>query len=87
LPAQHGIDLEVASEAPEFAQKVLALMDSARASRMGNHARVRVLSDCAWPASYVRLDLLLEPESAPPRAVGRALATPAPTMAASWTSL
>jgi len=77
LCAQRGVEVEVASEAPEFAQKVLALMDPERASRMGTLARNRVLDDCAWPASYALLDELLERDSTPPRATGRALATPA----------
>ena len=84
LAAQRGVELEVASEAPEFAQRVLALMDPERASWMGNLARVRVLNDCAWPASYALLDELLERDSVSPMATGRALATNArPMLAAS----
>ena len=60
LSAQRGIELEVASEAPVFAQKVLALMDPERALRMGSLARNRVLADFAWQASYALLDDLLE---------------------------
>jgi hypothetical protein len=75
LSAEHGVEIEVASEAPEFAQKVLALMDPERASRMGNLARVRVLSECAWPASYALLDELLERDCARPRSAVRAPAT------------
>ena len=84
LSAQRGTELEVASEAPAFAEKVLMLMDPERALRMGSLARARVLVDCAWPASYALLDELLERARASPVAAGRALAASTrPTLAAS----
>jgi len=73
LSARHGIEIDVATEAPAFAQKVLALMDPARASRMGELARAHVLADCAWPASYALLDELLERNGASTNAAGRGL--------------
>jgi hypothetical protein len=57
---RHGVELEVASEPHEFAAKVLALMDSALAERMGGLARSRILSAYGWPASLNQLDELLE---------------------------
>jgi sugar transferase (PEP-CTERM/EpsH1 system associated) len=84
LSAQRGVELEVASEAPAFAEKVLALMDPERASRMGSLARNRALADCSWSASYARLDELLERDSMSPAATGRVLAADAsPMLAAS----
>ncbi len=84
LSAHRDVELGVASEAPEFAQKVLALLDPERASAMGKQARARVLNDCAWPASYALLDELLECTGASPILAGRALATNArPLVAAS----
>ena len=74
MSARAGVELEAASDAPEFAQKVLALMDPERASRMGAGARARVLGDYAWPACYARLDELLERDSMAPRVAGHALA-------------
>jgi polysaccharide biosynthesis protein PslH len=68
LSVRQGIELEVASDAQEFATKVLALLDPVRAQRMGSHARSRVLSDYAWSASLNLLDELLEQGSGAPRA-------------------
>jgi glycosyltransferase involved in cell wall biosynthesis len=65
----------MASDAAEFAGKVLLLMDPERARRMGADARARVLRDYAWSASYARLDDLLERDRAAPRAAVRALAS------------
>ena len=82
LSAQRGVEIEVASEARAFAEKVLALMDPERALRMGSLARDRVLKDCAWSASYALLDELLERAS--PGATGCALAAETrPLLAAS----
>jgi sugar transferase (PEP-CTERM/EpsH1 system associated) len=75
LSAQRGVELEVASEPLEFAERVLALMDPERALRMGTLARSSVLSDCSWPASYAKLDELLDCDGVPPAATGRALTT------------
>lgn len=84
LSAQRGVEIEVASEAPAFAEKVLALMDPERALRMGSLARDRVLKDCAWSASYALLDQLLERDRASPAATECALAADArPLLAAS----
>jgi len=68
MAASVSVELEAASDASEFAEKVLALMqDPERASRMGALARARVLRDYIWPASYARLDALLERDAAAPR--------------------
>ena len=75
MSAREGVELEAASDAPGFAEKVLALMDPGRASRMGAEARSRVLRDYTWPASYARLDALLERDSAAPRAASRVSAS------------
>jgi sugar transferase (PEP-CTERM/EpsH1 system associated) len=82
LSAKHGVEIEVASAAPEFVQKVLALMDPERARQMGILARDRVLADCSWPASYARLDELLERDSVSPAATGPVLSTNARAMLA-----
>lgn len=68
LSVRQGIELEVASDAQEFATKVLALLDPVRAQRMGSLARSRVLRDYAWSASLNLLDELLEQGGATPRA-------------------
>ena len=68
LSVRQGVELEVASEAHEFASKVLALMDPVRGGRMGNLARSRVLKDYAWPASLNLLDALLEQGNGTPQA-------------------
>jgi sugar transferase (PEP-CTERM/EpsH1 system associated) len=61
MAARVGVELETASDASEFTERVLALMlDPERASRMGALARSRVLEDYIWPASYARLDALLD---------------------------
>lgn len=59
LAARPGVEFEVASTAPAFAEKVLMLMDPEKALRMGTLARIRVLSDYAWHASHALLDDLL----------------------------
>jgi sugar transferase (PEP-CTERM/EpsH1 system associated) len=64
LSVRQGVELEVASDAHEFAAKVLALVDPLRAERMGSLARQRVLKDYAWPASLKLLDELLEEDGA-----------------------
>jgi hypothetical protein len=51
------------------------MSDPERASRMGAEARSRVLRDYIWPASYARLDALLEGDSAAPRASARVSAS------------
>jgi glycosyltransferase involved in cell wall biosynthesis len=73
--ARPGVELEVASDAAEFAGKALLLMEPEAANRMGAAARARVLRDYAWSASYTRLDDLLERDGVAPRAAARALAS------------
>ncbi len=68
LSVRQGVELEVASEAHEFASKVLALMDPVRGGHMGSLARSRVLRDYAWPASLNLLDALLEQGNGTPQA-------------------
>jgi len=75
LSVRQGVELEVASEAHEFASKVLALMDPVRADSMGSLARSRVLRDYAWPASLNLLDELLEQGSGTARAAVSTLAS------------
>ena len=78
MSACEGVELEAASDAPGFAEKVLALMTPGRASRMGAEARLRILRDYTWPASYTRLDALLERDGASPRAAARTSASGIP---------
>lgn len=68
VSAQPGVEVEVAAEPVEFARKVLALMDTELARRMGALARTRVLGEYAWPSSYRLLDEVLKPRHAPPAA-------------------
>ncbi len=76
IAARVGVDLETASDAQEFAEKVLGVMtEPERASRMGAEARSRVLRDYIWPASYAQLDALLERGSAAPRPTARVSAS------------
>jgi len=68
MTAAVGVELETASDASEFTEKVLGLLqDPERANRMGALGRSRVLRDYTWPASYARLDALLERDAAAPR--------------------
>jgi glycosyltransferase involved in cell wall biosynthesis len=69
LSARAGVELEVAGDGQSFAAKVEELMQSHRAASMGQRARERVLRDYAWPASYARLDAVLEPQPAASMAV------------------
>jgi len=73
MSARPGVELEVASDAAEFASKVLLLIDSEKARRMGPDARARVLRDYAWSANYARLDELLERDGVAPQEAARAL--------------
>lgn len=85
MAAGVGVELETASDASGFIEKVLALMlDPERASRMGALARSRVLRDYIWPASYAQLDALLERDVAAPRMSAPVSASGVhPTLAAS----
>ncbi len=53
-------EFDVASDAHEFARKVLELMDPAVGDRMGRLARQRVLSDYNWDAQLARFGELLD---------------------------
>jgi sugar transferase (PEP-CTERM/EpsH1 system associated) len=59
LTARQGVELEVADDAPEFAAKVLAVMDPERGEGMGRLARARILKDYAWSSRLARLDELI----------------------------
>jgi len=61
LSVRVGVELDVAGDPASFAEKVLALMRPEHAEAMGRAARVRVLRDYAWPASFALLDAALEP--------------------------
>ena len=63
LAARRGVELEVASDARDFAARVLELFDPSRAAQLGGLARVRVVSDYAWPAALRKLDALLGAET------------------------
>lgn len=60
LSAREDIEIEVASDAHDFAGKVLELLDPARANAMGELARSRVLEDYAWSASFELLDDIMQ---------------------------
>ena len=61
IHARHGIDLEVAADAGEFATKSLALMDDGpRRRRMGEAARARVVAAYSWAANLLPFASLLE---------------------------
>ena len=60
LSVAPGVDVEVATEAPDFARKTLELMDSPRGAVMGAAARARVLSDYDWAANLAPFAALLE---------------------------
>ena len=68
LDGHPGEDLEVATNAAAFAEKVLALIDGERGESLGRRARERVLRDYAWSTSQHRLEALLE---ASPALTGR----------------
>ena len=59
LSAQHGVELEVADEAPAFAARALALMDPAAGATMGRLARERVVADYTWASRLSSLDELV----------------------------
>lgn len=65
LEARPGVDLEVADDAGPFAAKVLDVMDRARGCALGRSARARILQRFTWPASFDRLDELLECKNVP----------------------
>jgi glycosyltransferase involved in cell wall biosynthesis len=57
---QSWFDLDAADDAPDFAAKVLACMDSARGEGIGSRARARILADYAWSSRLALLDDLIE---------------------------
>jgi polysaccharide biosynthesis protein PslH len=61
LSVGEGSEIEVASSAPEFATKVLQLLDPVRAETMGRAARARVRRDFVWADNLAPLELLLAP--------------------------
>jgi sugar transferase (PEP-CTERM/EpsH1 system associated) len=64
--AAPGVEFEIAADAREFAQKVLALMDDAMGNAMGQRARRRILADYNWDARLgMFADLLNSPPAAP----------------------
>jgi glycosyltransferase involved in cell wall biosynthesis len=69
IHAGHGNELEVASDAGEFATKSLALMDDApRRRRMGEAARERVVDAYSWAANLLPFASLLEGDVSVPAA-------------------
>jgi len=56
LTARPGFELEIADEAPDFAAKVLAVMDPAHGDEVGRLARARILADYVWSSRLARLD-------------------------------
>jgi sugar transferase (PEP-CTERM/EpsH1 system associated) len=74
LTARQGVELEAADDAPDFAAKVLAVMDPERGDAIGRLARARILADYAWSSRFARLDdLIARIDLAPPPS-----STPAP---------
>ena len=82
LSAHPGTEVEVASDAPEFSEKVIRLMDQKRASGIGSLARLRMQKAYTWSASYALLDQLLERASAIARPIIPSPALPQGTFAA-----
>ena len=84
MSARPGVEIEVASDAAEFAAKVVLLIDPERARRMGADARARVLRDYNWSASYAQLDEVLGRDGAGLQTTDRGLPSEVPcTLAAS----
>jgi len=66
IVAAPGVEFEIAADAREFAQKVLALMDDAMGNAMGQQARRRIVADYNWDARLgMFADLLNSPPTAP----------------------
>jgi len=71
IQAEYGIDFEVASDAEDFAKKILALMDDEpRSRRMGEVARARVIAAYSWSANLLPFASLLEGDLAGQAAAG-----------------
>ena len=60
LSGMPGADLETASEARDFGEKTIALMDRDRGAAMGASARARVMSDYDWTTNLAPFEALLE---------------------------
>ncbi len=58
------VEFDIANDAREYAQKVLALMDPVSGDEMGRRARLRVLRDLNWDAQLARFGEILD--SVPP---------------------
>jgi sugar transferase (PEP-CTERM/EpsH1 system associated) len=66
-----GLHLEEAADAAEFADKVLAVLGTARGSEMGRRARQQVIAEYNWGRNLLAYDALLEgPSPTMARAVG-----------------
>jgi sugar transferase (PEP-CTERM/EpsH1 system associated) len=62
IVAAPGVEFELASDAREFSQKVLKLMDEATGNAMGQRARRRIVTDYNWDSKLaVFADLLNAP--------------------------
>jgi glycosyltransferase involved in cell wall biosynthesis len=61
-----GSELEVATSAEEFSQKVLALLGTERGDALGRAGRARILADYSWERNLAGFDRLLD--GAPPLA-------------------
>jgi polysaccharide biosynthesis protein PslH len=85
LTARQGVELEVADDAPDFAAKVLEVMNPERGEGMGRLARARILADYAWSSRLARLDELIartdpaRSQSSTPGPLRRLAAAPAST--------
>jgi sugar transferase (PEP-CTERM/EpsH1 system associated) len=70
IQAAGGTDLEVASDAADFATRSLALMtDEPRSRRMGESARARVVAGYSWSANLLPFASLLQDDAAGQAAV------------------
>jgi len=66
IVAAPGVEFEIAADAREYAQKVLALMDVATGNAMGQRARRRIVADYNWDVKLGMFsDLLNSPPTAP----------------------
>jgi sugar transferase (PEP-CTERM/EpsH1 system associated) len=61
--ATSGLHLEEAADAAEFANKVLAVLGTARGSEMGRQARQQVIAEYDWGHNLLAYDALLERQS------------------------
>ena len=61
VAARPAEEIDVASDADDYARKVLALLGSPRAQMMGHAARARVLVKHDWSSNLTQIDELLSP--------------------------